>query len=103
MRGDLGSRPGQNELEQRSEHRSQRLLPDPSERETCQRDSELGCRDVSVEMIDDPKKGSRAPVSFGYQRSDARAPNAYERELRRDEESVSQHQEENNGQLEQDS
>ena len=89
-RGHLRRQEGKPRLDQRGERR----LADPAETEAGHRDPELGGGDVAVGLADGPPHGPRAAVSFGDQLIDARLADGDDRELRRDEESVGEHERE---------
>ena len=88
--GDVRRQEGERRLNQRRERR----LADPAEAEARHRDAELGRGDVAVGIGDRAPDGARAAVALGDQLIDARLADRDDRELRRDEEAVGEHERE---------
>jgi len=100
-RGAGCCRHGQHTGKERLEDLSQRLLTDPSQGKTGESNAELSRRDVGVEMIENGQQMLRPPIAARSQGADARAPDADQSELRGDEETISQHEQQDDCQAHQ--
>ncbi len=63
-------------------------LTDPPESERCQSDPELGCRDVSVQIVQDCEQAAGRATAGGGESFDTRFSHRNKRKLRRDKEAV---------------
>ena len=72
----------------RLDHLGEKRLADPAETETRQRDAELACGEIGLEIGGDVLRQASAPAAFLDQRVELAAADFYQRKLRRDEEAV---------------
>ena len=80
------------EREDRLDQRGERRLANPSQADARHRDAELRRGDVAVRIGHGAAHGARAAVALGDQLVDARLADRHDREFRRDEEAVGEHQ-----------
>src|SRR5215471_8290412 len=79
---------------------SNRILSNPPERETCEGDAYLACRDVPGQVFGYPKQKFAALIPGLDEGGNTRTSDADQGELRADKKGVGQDEDENSGQFE---
>jgi hypothetical protein len=82
-----------NIVNQRLDQVADSRLADPTERETGEGNTELGCRDVGIEVVEEVENAPGAFLSFFLQLLDTRAANGDQREFGCNEEAIGKNKE----------
>ena len=97
-----GLRTDREEIKQRIQQLFEHRFHRHAEAEARERDAELRRADVTIQMRDDVPRGAGAAIALRFKRSELRIADAHERQFRRHEKAVEQHQHDDREELQAD-